>query len=321
MVTRYCAHQAFNGSRLLNIYWGVGMVAEGKLAPTSLLMAVVNLQVVIQASRTLFNLLPPLFLVMEPLERLASLLEHRPVIEPPPESYDQLIDGGAGAAGRSSTGGGSADSGGGRGRRPERYEGHFVFEDVHFAYPTEKQKPVLRGLSFSVLPGQKVALVGKAGCGKSTAITLVQRFYDASQGCVSLDGHPLSTFDLHHLRAHTGVVAQDNVLFSASLRDNITYGMGQNGLPEATEAMVSAACTAANCVEFIAEFPNGLATMVGEKGVKLSGGQKQRIAIARAIIRSPSILLLDEATSALDSVNEKEVQRVSARAHTHAWLA
>ena len=193
------------------------------------------------------------------------------------------------------------------GRRPERYEGRFVFEDVHFAYPAEKQKTVLSGLSFSVQPGQKVALVGRAGCGKSTAITLVQRFYDANQGSIMLDDYPIADYDLHHLRAHTGVVAQDNVLFSATLRENITYGMGcGNGLPEATDEMVNAACEAANCSEFIAEFPNGLFTLVGEKGIKLSGGQKQRIAIARAIIRSPPILLLDEATSALDSVNEKE---------------
>jgi ABC-type methionine transport system ATPase subunit len=150
----------------------------------------------------------------------------------------------------------------------------------------------------------------KAGCGKSTAITLVQRFYDPVQGSISLDGFPLQSYDLHHLRAHTGVVAQDNILFSATLRENITYGMGAgNGLPVATDAMVVAACAAANASEFIAEFPNGLSTLVGEKGVKLSGGQKQRIAIARAIIRSPPILLLDEATSALDSVNEREVQK------------
>ncbi len=138
----------------------------------------------------------------------------------------------------------------------------------------------------------------------------MQRFYDPLQGLISLDGYPLPSYDLHHLRAHTGVVAQDNILFSATLRENITYGMGAgNGLPVATDAMVEAACAAANASEFIAEFPNGLSTRVGEKGVKLSGGQKQRIAIARAIIRSPPILLLDEATSALDSVNEREVQK------------
>jgi ABC-type bacteriocin/lantibiotic exporter with double-glycine peptidase domain len=236
-------------------------------------------------------------LVMEPLERVAALLESKPKIEPPPDTYADVVEGASSAV---------KDT---LGLRPETFQGNFVFEDVHFAYPTEKQKRVLNGMSFEVNPGTKVALVGKAGCGKSTAISLVQRFYDPLQGRVLLDGEPLVDYDLHYLRAHVGVVAQDNVLFSKSLWDNITYGMGTGGLPVATKKMVDAACVAANATDFINEFPNKLATFVGEKGVKLSGGQKQRIAIARAIIRSPPILLLDEATSALDSVNEKIVQK------------
>ena len=330
MLTRYSTLQAFEASRLLNIFWGVGLCVTGELEPTRLLMAVINLQQVVNNTRGLFNLLPQFFMVMEPLERLAALLEARPKIEPRPESYSYTApataaidaaaaaaaaaadgDGStaaavaAGSSGSTSAGEGEGDGGGAvgqHGRRPARYTGRFVFEDVHFAYPAEKQKKVLNGLSFVVEPGQKVALVGRAGCGKSTAITLVQRFYDPLQGMVSLDGAPLQSYDLHHLRAHTGVVAQDNVLFSSTLRENITYGMGcGNGLPQATDEMVEAACAAANCTDFIAEFPNGLSTLVGEKGIKLSGGQKQRIAIARAIIRKPPILLLDEATSALDS--------------------
>ena len=129
--------------------------------------------------------------------------------------------GGAGGA-TELTGQGASSTGAGGGLRPERYHGRFVFTDVHFAYPTEKQKKVLNGLSFTVEPGQKVALVGKAGCGKSTAITLVQRFYDCSAGLLTLDGFPIADYNLHHLRAQTGVVAQENVLFSASIRDNIT---------------------------------------------------------------------------------------------------
>ena len=241
-------------------------------------------------------------MVMEPLERVAALLESKPKIEPPPDTYDDVVRS-TGDIGSTQTQSPSL------GLRPETFKGNFVFEDVHFAYPTEKQKRVLNGMSFEVSPGTKVALVGKAGCGKSTAISLVQRFYDPLQGRVLLDGAPLVDYDLHYLRAHIGVVAQDNVLFSKSLWDNITYGMGTGGLPVATKQMVDAACVAANAMDFINEFPNKLATLVGEKGVKLSGGQKQRIAIARAIIRSPPILLLDEATSALDSVNEKIVQK------------
>jgi ABC-type methionine transport system ATPase subunit len=193
--------------------------------------------------------------------------------------------------------------------RPTKFEGRITFDSVDFTYPSERQKQVLRGLSFSVEPRTKVALVGKAGCGKSTTVTLLQRFYDVNAGSIVLDGHPIADFDVHHLRRHIGVVSQDNVLFSNSILNNLTYGMGQGHLPEPMMEDVWAACDAANVTEFVKTFPNGIHTFIGEKGVKLSGGQKQRLAIARAIIRKPTILLLDEATSALDSVNEKEVQK------------
>jgi ABC-type multidrug transport system fused ATPase/permease subunit len=259
MITSYTTLQAFNAGRLLNIFWGVGLVVAGQLEPTMLLMAVINLQIVVNSTRALFNQLPQLFMVMEPLERLTRLLEARPKIEPAPESYDATLALAAGG-GADEASGGAAGAAAGHGRRPERYEGRFVFKGVHFAYPTEKQKKVLNGLSFTVRtrpgrrgargvlrsesvlcggfvwarralsiqktavsdlmvcfrpgdrsqvePGQKVALVGRAGCGKSTAITLVQRFYDCLQGSVELDGQPLQSYDLHHLRAHMGVVSQ-----------------------------------------------------------------------------------------------------------------
>jgi ABC-type multidrug transport system fused ATPase/permease subunit len=291
-VALFISIQAFVFARLLNIYWGVSFVLAGELQADRLLMAVINLENAVASVRMLFSQLPQMFLVIDPLERLAFLLESTPKIEPPPDSYS-LKDASQLQIGL----------------RPKKIEGRFSFQDVHFAYPTEKQKRVLNGISFDVQPGQKVALVGSAGCGKSTCMQLVQRFYDTVQGHVLLDDQPIKDYDLHYLRAHIGIVAQDNVLFTASIYDNITYGMGHSGLPEATEEMVKAACDAANATEFIMEFPNRFATMVGDSGgIKLSGGQKQRIAIARAIIRSPPILLLDEATSALDSVNEKQVQ-------------
>ena len=140
-------------------------------------------------------------------------------------------------------------------------------------------------------------------------VTLIQRFYDVTSGSITLDGELLQEYDVHNLRRHIGVVAQDNVLFSTSIMENIVYGMGQGHLAKPTMDDIWRACDSANATEFIKTFPNGLHTFVGEKGVKLSGGQKQRIAIARAMIRQPTILLLDEATSALDSVNEKEVQK------------
>ena len=150
---------------------------------------------------------------------------------------------------------------------------------------SERQKQVLHGLSFSIEPRTKVAFVGKAGCGKSTSVTLIQRFYDVAKGKVLLDGRPISDYDVRHLRRHIGVVAQDNILFSASILENIVYGMGQGHLPEASMEDVKEACDMANVTEFLETFPNGVHTFVGEKGVKLSGGQKQRLAIARAIIR------------------------------------
>jgi ATP-binding cassette subfamily B (MDR/TAP) protein 1 len=295
MHTRYYMTQALQYGMLINTFMGVRLVYLGQITANRLLMCVINLQVLSFTSRTLTDQLPELMLVVEPLDRLATLLDSTPSIEPKPETYMLT---------------GSDKPTEALGLRPETFSGHFKFEEVHFAYPTELQKRVLNGISFEVQPGQKVALVGSAGCGKSTCLQLVQRFYDPHQGHVLLDGHPLEKYDLHYLRAHIGVVAQDNVLFTASIYDNITYGMGHSGLPEATEEMVKAACDAANATEFIMEFPNRFATMVGDSGgIKLSGGQKQRIAIARAIIRSPPILLLDEATSALDSVNEKVVQK------------
>ena len=138
----------------------------------------------------------------------------------------------------------------------------------------------------------------------------MQRLYDVEpSGSITIDGEPIARYDVHHLRRNIGVVSQDNVLFSASIKDNICYGMGQGHLPEPTDEDVVRVCDKANAAEFIDEFPNGLHTRIGEKGVRLSGGQRQRIAIARAMIRSPTILLLDEATSALDAASEKVVQK------------
>lgn len=298
MISRYTLIQTVMFNRALNLYVGVLLVVSGNLLATKLLMAVINIQIIGYTARSLFDQGPQIFQVLEPLNRLANLLESRPKIEPLPERYSLVAVSESPKKTKPNLG-----------RRPPKFVGNFVFEDVHFAYPTEKQKRVLNGLSFEVGPRQKVALVGSAGCGKSTTIQLVQRFYEQLSGKILLDGHPLADYDLHYLRAHIGVVAQDNVLFSKSIYHNITYGMGHSGLPPPTMEMVRAATDAANATEFIDEFPDGFATLVGEKGIKLSGGQKQRVAIARAIIRQPPILILDEATSALDSVNEKVVQK------------
>ena len=151
--------------------------------------------------------------------------------------------------------------------------------------------------------------MGKTGCGKSTSVNLLQRLYDVDTGTVTIDNEPIAHYDVHHLRRNIGIVSQDNVLFSTSIKENIMYGMGQGHLPEPTDEEIWAICDKANATEFINSFPNKHYTNVGERGVKLSGGQKQRIAIARAMIRKPTILLLDEATSALDAASEKVVQK------------
>ncbi|MCE3252879.1 MAG: transporter, partial [Cellvibrio sp.] len=155
-----------------------------------------------------------------------------------------------------------------------------------------------------VNPGEKIALVGPSGAGKTTVFQLLQRFYDPLAGTVYLDGVDLKNADIQQVRARIALVPQDPVIFAASVRDNVRYAR-----PEASDADVLAACKAAFALEFIEQLPEGLNAYLGERGVRLSGGQKQRIAIARAILADRPILLLDEATSALDSNSEQAVQQ------------
>ena len=179
--------------------------------------------------------------------------------------------------------------------------GRVEFSNVNFEY--EEGHPVLTGISFGIEPGTKLALVGESGQGKSTIANLMLRFYDVNAGAVSVDGQNITAVDRASLRENIGVVFQDPSLFSGTVRENIAYGR-----PTATDAEVLEAARAANALDFIEALPDGLATQIGERGVKLSGGQKQRVAIARAILKNAPILILDEATSALDSKAEHEVQ-------------
>ena len=155
--------------------------------------------------------------------------------------------------------------------------------------------------------GKTVALVGPSGCGKSTCVQLLQRFYDPVRGRITIDGHDLKTVKVRWWRENIGVVGQEPVLFSMTIRDNIKYGYPR--LEEVSQKNIEQAARQANAHAFITSLPNGYDTLVGERGAHLSGGQKQRIAIARALIRNPRILLLDEATSALDTTNEAVVQQ------------
>ncbi|WP_216318549.1 ABC transporter ATP-binding protein [Deinococcus aestuarii] len=181
-----------------------------------------------------------------------------------------------------------------------RAQGRVTFDRVGFRYG---DAPVLQDVSFDVPAGQVVALVGPSGAGKTTLVSLIPRFWDVTAGELRVDGRDVREYALEGLRAQVGLVPQETLLFSGSVEENIRYGR-----PDATPAEVEAAARAANAHDFIAAFPDGYATVVGERGVKLSGGQRQRVAIARALLKDPRILILDEATSALDNESEALVQ-------------
>jgi ATP-binding cassette subfamily B protein len=189
-------------------------------------------------------------------------------------------------------------------KRAARFRGDVAFERVGFAYPSRPGVEVLKGLSFTVTAGRVVALVGPSGAGKSTIASLLLRFYDPQQGRILFDGKPAGDYGLHELRSQMALVPQEVLLFGGSIAENIAYGK-----PGASQAEIEAAARRANAHDFITQFPEGYATLVGERGVKVSGGQRQRIAIARALLKDPSILILDEATSALDAESERLVQQ------------
>ncbi|MCJ1466071.1 GTPase-activating protein [Pseudocyphellaria aurata] len=191
------------------------------------------------------------------------------------------------------------------GERLDHVEGSLEFRDVHFRYPTRPEQPVLRGLNLTVKPGQYIALVGASGCGKSTTIALLERFYDPLAGGIYIDGKEISSLNLNEYRSFLSLVSQEPTLYQGTIRENVLLGADRE---DVSEEAIEQACKDANIYDFILSLPDGFSTVVGSKGALLSGGQKQRIAIARALLRDPKVLLLDEATSALDSESEKVVQ-------------
>jgi subfamily B ATP-binding cassette protein MsbA len=180
-------------------------------------------------------------------------------------------------------------------------EGEVVYDNVSFAY--NRDEVVLKNINLTARPGEVVALVGHSGAGKTTMVDLIPRFFDPIDGRMRLDGHDLRDLKIDSLRNFIGIVPQETILFSGTLRDNIAYGD-----LEAEDEAIEEAAKAANAHDFIMNFPDGYDTIVGERGVGISGGQKQRISIARAILKNPKILILDEATSSLDSESEALVQ-------------
>ena len=181
--------------------------------------------------------------------------------------------------------------------------GDVSYQNIYFSYPSRSDLPVLKGISFDIKAGEKIALVGYSGAGKSTIIQLLLRFYQYQSGQILVDGKPLTEYGISEIRKNIAVVPQEVMLFGGTIQENILYGK-----PTATPAEVYDAAKRAHALEFIDTFPEKMDTIVGERGIKLSGGQRQRIAIARAILKDPKILILDEATSSLDAESEKLVQ-------------
>ena len=185
----------------------------------------------------------------------------------------------------------------------EKIKGNVSFHNVAFSYPSRKEIEVLKDVNFTAEFGQKIAIVGPSGAGKSTISSLLLRFYDITSGEILVDGKSIYDYDLENLRGNMSIVPQDVILFGGTIRENIAYGK-----PDASDEEIMVAAKQANALNFVEGFPEKFETLVGERGVKLSGGQRQRIAIARALLKNPSILILDEATSSLDSESEKLVQ-------------
>ena len=260
------------------LWYGGHLVSSGKLSAGGLTSFLVYTLLVAVSLGGLTDLWADFMKASGAAERIFELIDRRPAIPP--------------------TGG----------RELAAIEGRVDFEGVTFSYPTRPDARVLNGIDLAVKPGEVVAIVGPSGAGKSTIAGLLTRLYDPDGGSIRIDGHNLRDLAPDWLRRKIGVVAQEPMLFSCSIAENIRYGR-----VTATDAEVFAAARAANAHSFIEKFPEGYATLVGERGVQLSGGQKQRVAIARAVLKDPRILVLDEATSALDAESEHLVKEALER--------
>jgi ATP-binding cassette, subfamily B, bacterial len=263
------------GSVVGVLWYGAQAVLAGEMSGGALSQFVLYAAFAALATGALSEIWSEVQLAAGAAERLTEILHMRPAIEAPADPRPL----------------------------PSPPHGTLAFEDVHFAYPMRPEQKALRGASFKVDPGERVAIVGPSGAGKSTIFNLMLRFYDPQSGRVLVDGVDVAEAAPEEVRARIASVPQETMIFSTTVAENIRFGR-----PEASEAEIEAAAEAAQAAEFIDRLPQGYATRVGERGIMLSGGQRQRIAIARAILRDAPILLLDEATSALDAESETLVQ-------------
>jgi ATP-binding cassette subfamily B protein len=268
------------GSITLVMWQGAIDVASGKLSGGSIAAFVLTGGLVAGAFGALTEVYGDLLRGAGAAGRIAELLAEVPEIRPP--ATPQPL--------------------------PEPGRGRLVFDNVVFRYPSRPDTKALDAFSLAIDPGEMVAVVGPSGAGKSTLFQLAQRFYDPSEGVISLDGVDLRAADPKAIRARIAMVPQETVIFASSARDNLRYGRW-----EADDSALWAAAEAANAADFLRALPDGLDTFMGEGGARLSGGQRQRLAIARAVLRDAPLLLLDEATSALDAESERLVQRALER--------
>lgn len=273
------------------LWYGGTLVIRGEMKPGTLVSFLLYTIFIASALGALTGVFGQLMTAVGSSDRLFEILDLKPVIESVPHT---------GLHTPSIAAGGNHDE-----KAHSAVTGDILFENVNFSYPSRKDIPVLRNVSFHVKPGETVAICGQSGAGKSTVISLLERFYLPTSGSIKLSSYDVSSLDHAFLHSTISLVSQEPILFATSIRKNILYGIDRD-VP--MEELVEVA-KKANAHNFIMEFPEGYDTLVGERGVQLSGGQKQRVAIARAILMNPLILLLDEATSALDAESEGLVQK------------
>jgi ATP-binding cassette subfamily B protein len=266
---------AIFGGIVLVIWYGLGLIEEKQMTIGDLISFIIYTSFIAGSVGSMGELYGQLQRTMGASERVLEILGEK-------EEVDMQLD---------------------IAKATRAIQGDITFSNVSFFYPTRPDMAVLKDISLNVAAGQKVALVGHSGAGKSTIVQLLLRFYNHQSGQITIDHQDINAYNVTALRRNIGVVPQEVILFGGTIRENIAYGK-----PGASEEEIIAAAQKANALEFINSFPEGLSTVVGERGVKLSGGQRQRIAIARAILKDPAILILDEATSSLDAESERLVQ-------------